>query len=86
MVRDRSGGGVDGANGFGCLLAAGRFGMVEYENCNFRGSFQVKKTFSFREGREARATTGSCVLSSFCLHSPSVTASAFSTSQSLVSQ
>lgn len=74
-----------GANGFGRLLATGRFGMVEYENCNFRGSFQVKK-FSFCEACEVGATACSCVLISSCLHSSLVVASAFSTSQSLVPQ
>ena len=76
---------MDGANGFGCLLAVGRFGMVEYENCSFRGSFQVKKAPSFREAREVREGPCSCVVSSG-LHPPSVAPSTFSVSQSLVSQ
>jgi hypothetical protein len=77
---------VFNANGFGRLFATGRFGIVEYENCNFRGSFQVKKLVSFREAREVGAAACSCVLSSSCLHSPLVVVSAFSTSQSLVPQ
>ena len=74
------------ANGFGCLLATGRLGMVEYENCNFRGSFQAKKAPSFREARGGRPTPCSQALSSACLHPPSVVTSGFSTSQSFVSQ
>jgi hypothetical protein len=85
IVRGREGI-VGGANGFGPLLAVGRFGMVEYENCNFRGSFQVKNALSFREVREVRETPCSCALSSSGLHPPSVTPPGFSTSQSLVSQ
>ena len=49
MVRVRDGGMTGDAKGFGCLLAAGRFGMVEYENCNLRGSFQVEKILSLRD-------------------------------------
>ena len=74
------------ANGFGCLLATGRFGIVEYEKRNFRGSFQVKKVSPVREVREVWATSCSCVSISRCLHSPSAAVSEFSTSQSFVSQ
>lgn len=59
--------------------------MVEYENCNFRGSFQVKKVLSFREVCEVDAASRSCVLSSR-LHPSFGAASTFSSSQSLVSQ
>lgn len=60
--------------------------MVEYENCNFRGSFQVKKVLSFREAGEVEAAACSCVLSSSRLHSPLVVVSSISASQSLVPQ
>ena len=60
--------------------------MVEYENCNFRGSFQVKKALSLREAREVGTIACSCVLSSSRLHSPLVVVSSFSTSQSSVPQ
>ena len=86
MVRGRAGGGVGDANGFGGLLATGRFGMVVYENRNLRGSFQVEKIFSFREVRGVDATPCSCELPSFRLHSSFVADSVYSTSQSLVSQ
>ena len=85
MARGREGGLVDGANGFGPLLAVERFGMLEYENLNFRGSFQVKNP-SFREMSEVRGTPSSRALSSPTLLSPSVAPSTFSISQSLVSQ
>ena len=85
-VRGRDGCIVVGANGFGCLLAAGRFGIVEYEKCNLRGSFQVKKVPSFREVREVGGIAFSRALSSAGLHCPSVAPPTFSVSQSLVSQ
>ena len=67
MARGGSGNGVGGVNEFGCPLATRRFGIVEYENRNLRGSFQVR-VLSFRKAHGVVASRF-CVLSSSRLHS-----------------